>query len=1125
MANNEATVTLNADISKLQTEMQKASRIIKMANAEFKTAAAGMDKWSDNADGLQAKLTQLNKVLGAQRTQLDLLERELKDTIELNGENSAAADKVRLRIEAQKAAIANTEKQIRTYDNELKVVNGDLEDTGDEMQDVADKSNIATEGFTVMKGALASLVAEGFKMAISAAKEFASATIEAGMSFEDGMAKVAAISGATEDQLDALTAKAKEMGAKTKFSATESAEAFNYMAMAGWSVDDMLNGIEGIMNLAAASGSDLATTSDIVTDALTAMGYAAGDAGKLADVMAAASSNANTNVELMGKTFQYAAPIIGALGMNMEDAAVAIGLMANAGIKGEKSGTALRSILTRLSAPPKECADAMEELGISLTDSNGKMKSLDAVMQDMRKSFSNLSETQQTQYAKSIAGQEAMSGLLAIVNAAPSDFNKLTKAVEASTGSAESMADTMNDTVGGQMTLLKSQIEGVQIQIFEKLAPALRKGIDTISNYISSLDWDAVADKLGKFAENAVDFFVKIIKNGDLIIETLKSIAKVWGTLFVVKKVSDYAKAINGVIGAVKGMAAAMSATNATAGIFANLVSPGGAIVLGLAAIATTTYTLVKYFSQEKQAIDVLTDSQKQSIEASHQMKEAYDQMESSRQESMASVNAEYGKYQELASELETIVDENGKVKAGYEDRAAFITTTLNDALGLEMTLQDGIIENYQQERDSIAQLIEMKKAEAILQANESAYAEAIQKKTEATNTYVQAQHTFNDVLAKAEEQAVLAEQAYMEMAQIEANEGVDAAMKYQKAHQDVFDTYDQLQLEVYNTRQALQDATTAYEGYNTTIQNYEGLSSAIITGDSQKINDALLKTENGMKSATTTTADELKKQATQTQQNYELLRKAYESGDKTIQKQTVDDAKKLAELAKKEYENSAKDTVAGYANGLKDNTVYAEQAAKNMGYDSYQAFNESLGINSPSTKAYSSGEFFAQGFINGMDSKSSSVYQKALWLAKRAIQGLKDGQKEGSPSKITQQSGVFFTEGYMIGIASMSKKLVKEVQNMVAGAVDSVSDVSILKDVRNLGQEIMGSVSKPLSIQSVDSVKTGIYNPVKSVGTTKSIVNNYNMVQNNTSPKSLSALETYQARRQQIAMIKAIGV
>ena len=176
---------------------------------------------------------------------------------------------------------------------------------------------------------------------------------------------------------------------------------------------------------------------NIVTDALTAMGYSAKDAGRLADVMAAASSNANTNVEMMGQTFKYAAPIVGTLGYSMEDTAVAIGLMANAGIKADQAGTSLRSVLTRLSAPPKECAEEMENLGISMTDSEGKMKSLDQIMIDLRKAFSNLSETEQTAAAKHIAGANAMSGLLAIVNAAPEDYNKLTDAVKNSEGANE----------------------------------------------------------------------------------------------------------------------------------------------------------------------------------------------------------------------------------------------------------------------------------------------------------------------------------------------------------------------------------------------------------------------------------------------------------------------------------------------------------------------------------------------------------------------------------------------------------------------------------------------------------------------------------------------------------------
>ena len=463
MADTTSTTQFKADISQLKSAMQAAQRQVRLASSEFQKASAGLDDWSSSAEGLQAKVKQLNSTLQAQKKQVQLANEEWEKTVKVYGENSAEADRAKMKLNGYEAAVAKTEKQLKQYESDLKDCEQGTGKFADETEDLTDATQRASDGFTVMKGALANLVADGFRLAINAAKDFTKATLEAGMSFEQGMAQVQAVSGASGEELEALTEKAKEMGAKTKFSATESAEAFNYMAMAGWKTEDMINGIEGVMNLAAASGADLATTSDIVTDALTAMGYSAGEAGKLADVMAAASSNANTNVEMMGQTFQYAAPIVGALGYNMEDTAVQIGLMANAGIKGEKAGTALRSILTRLSAPPKECAEAMEELGVSLTDSEGNMKSLDDVMGDLRKAFKGLDETQQTANAKAIAGQEAMSGLLAIVNAAPADYQKLTKAVKESEGAAESMANTMNDTVEGQLTLLKSQIEGVQI--------------------------------------------------------------------------------------------------------------------------------------------------------------------------------------------------------------------------------------------------------------------------------------------------------------------------------------------------------------------------------------------------------------------------------------------------------------------------------------------------------------------------------------------------------------------------------------------------------------------------------------------------------------------------------------
>nr|DAF83065.1 MAG TPA: minor tail protein [Caudoviricetes sp.] len=301
------------------------------------------------------------------------------------------------------------------------------------------------------------------------------------------MSEVAAISGATGEDLQKLTDKAKEMGAKTKFSATESAEAFKYMAMAGWKTGDMLNGIEGIMNLAAASGENLGSVSDIVTDALTALGYSAKDSSHFADVLAAASSNSNTNVGMMGETFKYAAPLAGALGYSMEDLAMSIGLMANAGIKSSQAGTSLRQLFTRLAKPTKEVDKAMTKYGISLTKSGGEMKSLREVMENMRTSLQGLPADEQTAAAAAIAGQEAMTGLLAIINASDDDWDKLSKAIDNCNGSAEDMAKTMLDNLPGAVIIAKSALEGLGNAIYETYSEKAKVAVENFTLFLNEL--------------------------------------------------------------------------------------------------------------------------------------------------------------------------------------------------------------------------------------------------------------------------------------------------------------------------------------------------------------------------------------------------------------------------------------------------------------------------------------------------------------------------------------------------------------------------------------------------------------------------------------------------------------
>lgn len=369
------------------------------------------------------------------------------------------------------------------FDKELKDVKSKISGLSKE----TDNAGKAGSGFGKVMSAGCKVAAAATAAVGTAIGGIVVASTKVGMSFEAEMSKVQAISGASGTQLQQLTDKAKEMGASTKFSATESAQAMEYMAMAGWKTEDMLNGLGGIMNLAAASGEDLATTSDIVTDALTAFGLSASESTRFADVLATAASNSNTTVAGMGETFKYVAPLAGALGYSVEDTAVAIGLMANSGIKGSQAGTALRGMLTNLAKPSSQVAGYMDKLGLSLTDAAGNAKPLSALLQELRQKFAGLTDAQKTEYAAAIAGQEGMSGLLAIVNASDSDFAKLTDAINNSSGAAEDMANVMNDNLAGAVQSLKSHAETLGLAIYDSFAVQMKDAVNLASDALTKL--------------------------------------------------------------------------------------------------------------------------------------------------------------------------------------------------------------------------------------------------------------------------------------------------------------------------------------------------------------------------------------------------------------------------------------------------------------------------------------------------------------------------------------------------------------------------------------------------------------------------------------------------------------
>lgn len=374
------------------------------------------------------------------------------------------------------------------------------------------KQNVSGKVIDLKNSAMGTIKNTAMQMANSVGMDFSLYNmIQTYSDFTAQMSKVQSISGATGSELEALTAKAKEMGKTTTFSATQSAKALEYMAMAGWKTDDMLSGISGIMNLAAASGEDLGRVSDIVTDALTAFGLSAKDSGHFADVLAKAASSSNTNVSMMGETFKYVAPIAGALKYSIEDTATAIGLMANSGIKASEAGTSLRSIMTRLVTPPSDAAKALNAIGVSVKNADGTVKPFMNTMVELRKKFANLSDAEKTELANKIAGQEAMSGFLAIVNASDSDFDKLAGSIRNANGAAAEMAETANDNLQGDLKSLSSSWEAFQLSLMSSKGGFLRDLIQ------------GIRDDVAKFEEYIKDGF-NISDVGRIAIDIVKQL-------------------------------------------------------------------------------------------------------------------------------------------------------------------------------------------------------------------------------------------------------------------------------------------------------------------------------------------------------------------------------------------------------------------------------------------------------------------------------------------------------------------------------------------------------------------------------------------------------------------------
>lgn len=527
------TVEIGGDTTKLQTALKGVNTEIRNTQSQLKDVEKLLKLDPGNTELIAQKHRLLAQAVSETREKLETLKTAQQQADEALRNGTISQDQ----YDALQREIIETEQRLRSLEeqaNQSATALQKIGATGEKLQTVGNKISSVGQKLLPVTGVVTGL---------------GTAAVKTAADFDSAMSRVAAVSGATGSDFDKLRDKAREMGAKTKFSATEAADAMNYMAMAGWKTEDMLSGIEGVMYLAAASGEDLATTSDIVTDALTAFGLTAGDSGHFADVLAAASSNANTNVSMMGETFKYCAPVAGALGFSVEDTAEAIGLMGNAGIKASQAGTSMRSIMTNLTGDVKLSGAAIGDVTIATTNADGSMRSLSAILADCRVAFGGMTEAEKANNAEALVGKNAMSGFLALMNAAPEDIAKVSGAVNNCKDAAKNMADTMQDNLEGQLTILKSQLQELAISFGDLLMPAVRSIVSGLQGMVDVL--------------NAMPDGVKrVIMIAALLAAALGPVLIIIGkTLSAIGTIMTWAPKLAGAISAVKGAFAALSAT------------------------------------------------------------------------------------------------------------------------------------------------------------------------------------------------------------------------------------------------------------------------------------------------------------------------------------------------------------------------------------------------------------------------------------------------------------------------------------------------------------------------------------------------------------------------------------
>lgn len=1050
------TIQINADTEQFAKAFKSISAEMKTARTELKDIEKLMAKnsWKDIASKNGAAvelLTQKQKYLKEEieqtRSRVELEKSELArlSQADTTPEVERQQDALKRQIIEDTRKLEDLEKEFENFGSVGKqqalIVLNEIGKVGEKISGVGDKMMNFGRDWTFR--VTTPIVTAGSSM------------LNASMDFEQAMAKVQSVTlYATEEQMKELEDAALSMSTQTKFSATEAADALYYMGLAGWDVDMMLTALPNVLDLAAAGDLDLARASDIVTDYITAFKLEAEDATRLVDVMAQTMANSNTNVDQMGTAFKYVAPVAGALGYSIEDISLALGIMANNGIKGSQAGTSLRMWMQRMVNPTAAVQEAMEEFGLTLQDTEGRMLPFKDIMDQMRNALGTTKipmselrselalldhaleegEISEEEYADLqnellekaygvtgaeraktaavIAGTRAMSGVLAIVNATAEDYEWLADTIDDSSNAAENIADVMMDTAEGASIKLKRSFEELQIEIGRMLVPQ----------------------------------FLELVEKGKQLLAWFKNLDD--GTKQMIINIAEVAAATGPVIlalGAVtKGVGKLISGIAGFGAFTINhpVIAGIGMLAAWIGMVAIDAKAAHDEMIEAQKQAHSLTQDEQELINKVDEMKASYDESKVSREESIKAIDDETVRVQNLVSELQALVDENGFVTLANKERVDYILGELSEATGIELERNGALIRNYQEMAGEIEKVIEQKRINALMSLAEDQYNEAVRNQAEAYAYYTEQTENLADAqadLMEANLQLRAAEQKYNKVQYQNSDISRKARAELEKwtaAQQAAQERVDEL-------TESVKDSSEVYLSYTNDIQNYGEVMNAVASGDVANMTEALNKMTRNFITANNGTKEMLQEQYNSFKTQYTNMKTAVEQGMPGVTQAMVDEMKELVDAAlielsklpagggkavdeliaeigsrgtkaeqaasnlatkvtnslslRDKMKELGKNYVLGFAAGIRENLNYASNAAKRMAEEVLEQPHVVLGIDSPSKEMMKVGRFFTEGLAIGITDEERTAMQAASSLARNTMNQM--GALSASPS------------------------------------------------------------------------------------------------------------------------------